>query len=152
MSAAHTSGSARRITTARRCIPSSSTSSASGRSCPISLPDASPSEARAATLRAIVALLADEALADPLLLVVEDLHWADPTTVELLGRIATELPHQAILCVATYRGEFTPPWPATRTLALGPLSTATCKRWSRPAASIPTSREQTACRCSSRSC
>ena len=75
-------------------------------------------DARAAILRDLEALV----LADPKLLVVEDLHWADPTTIELLGRIATRLPAVAVLCVATYRPEFQPPWPAAHTIELHRLS------------------------------
>ena len=83
-----------------------------------------PIDARTATMRAIEALLAADAAVDPLLLVVEDLHWADPTTIELLGRLATELPRHRVLCVATYRREFEPQWAADRTIALGPLTQA----------------------------
>ena len=86
--------------------------------------DLAPIDARTATMRAIEALLAADAAVDPLLLVVEDLHWADPTTIELLGRLATELPRHRVLCVATYRREFEPPWAADRTIALGPLTQA----------------------------
>ena len=79
-------------------------------------PDLTPLDARAAILRDLEALV----LADPKLLVVEDLHWADPTTIELLGRIATRLPAVAVLCVATYRPEFQPPWPPpTRSSSTG---------------------------------
>lgn len=84
--------------------------------------DLSPIDARTATLRAIEAMLAADAAVEPVLLVVEDLHWADPTTVELVGRLATELPRHPVLCVSTYRGEFEPPWVADRTIALGPLT------------------------------
>ena len=45
---------------------------------------------RQETLRALVAWLAHAAAATPTLVLVEDLHWADPTTVDLLGLLATE--------------------------------------------------------------
>jgi class 3 adenylate cyclase len=82
----------------------------------------SPIDARAATLRVLESLLVADPARHPLLLVVEDLHWADPTTVELIERIATRLPQLPVLCVATYRREFEPPWPAELTLQLGRLS------------------------------
>ena len=51
-------------------------------------PGRSPLASRTATLRALELLLVADPARHPLLLVVEDLHWADPTTIELLGRIA----------------------------------------------------------------
>jgi predicted ATPase len=41
----------------------------------------------------------------------EDLHWADPTTLEALGMLIEQAPTAALLVVATYRPELTPPWP-----------------------------------------
>jgi predicted ATPase len=41
----------------------------------------------------------------------EDLHWADPTTLETLGMLIEQAPTAALLVVATYRPELTPPWP-----------------------------------------
>src|ERR1700731_1367873 len=40
----------------------------------------------------------------------EDLHWADPTTLETLGMLIEQAPTPALLVVATYRPELTPPW------------------------------------------
>ncbi len=45
---------------------------------------------RQETLRALVAWLAHAAASTPTLVLIEDLHWADPTTVDLLGLLATE--------------------------------------------------------------
>ena len=42
----------------------------------------------------------------------EDLHWADPTTLELLGLVVEQAPTAALLHVLTFRPEFMPPWPA----------------------------------------
>ena len=85
-------------------------------------PGRSPLASRTATLRALELLLIADPARHPLLLVVEDLHWADPTTIELLGRIAPRLREQPVLCVATYRREFEPPWPCELCIELGPLS------------------------------
>jgi tetratricopeptide (TPR) repeat protein len=84
-----------------------------------------PRDARIATLRVLEALLVDDAAKHPLLLVVEDLHWADPTTVELLDRIIRRLRSIPVLCVLTFRPEFEPPWRWHRDLIeleLGPLT------------------------------
>jgi len=46
----------------------------------------------------------------PLLLVFEDLHWADPTSRELLERLAGETPRHPLLVVVTARPEIANPW------------------------------------------
>jgi predicted ATPase/class 3 adenylate cyclase len=66
---------------------------------------------RDATLDAIVAWLIETAEGTPLLMAWEDLHWADPTTLETLGILIEQAPTAALLVVATYRPELTPPWP-----------------------------------------
>jgi predicted ATPase/class 3 adenylate cyclase len=47
-----------------------------------------------------------------LVLLIEDLHWADPSTLELLGDLLDQVPTTRLLLVLTYRPEFAPPWPA----------------------------------------
>lgn len=47
----------------------------------------------------------------PLLAVYEDLHWADPSTLELLGVLLEQTPTVPILTVLTFRPVFVPPWP-----------------------------------------
>jgi class 3 adenylate cyclase/tetratricopeptide (TPR) repeat protein len=66
---------------------------------------------RDATLDAIVAWLIETAERAPVLMAWEDLHWADPTTLETLGMLIAQAPTAAMLVVATYRPELTPPWP-----------------------------------------
>jgi class 3 adenylate cyclase/tetratricopeptide (TPR) repeat protein len=66
---------------------------------------------RDATLDAIVAWLIQLAERTPVLMAWEDLHWADPTTLETLGMLIEQAPTAAMLVVATYRPELTPPWP-----------------------------------------
>ena len=88
-------------------------------------PSLAPRDARSATLRILESLLVGDPARHPLLLVVEDLHWADPTTVELLGRIVSSLSSTPALCVVTFRREFEPPWmprQAPLEIELGPLS------------------------------
>jgi class 3 adenylate cyclase/predicted ATPase/ABC-type transport system involved in cytochrome c biogenesis ATPase subunit len=45
-----------------------------------------------------------------LCLVVEDLHWADPSTLELLGLLMDQVPAARMLLLLSYRPEFQPPW------------------------------------------
>ena len=47
----------------------------------------------------------------PILVAWEDLHWADPTTLEFLGLVIAQVPTVPMLHVLTSRPEFSPPWP-----------------------------------------
>lgn len=70
-----------------------------------------PERQRQQTLDAIVAWLLEEAAQQPALLVCEDLHWADPSTLELLGLLIERVPTARILALLTFRPTFDPPWP-----------------------------------------
>lgn len=48
----------------------------------------------------------------PVVLIVEDLHWIDPSTLEFLEQFLAEGPHDQILTLLTFRPEFKTPWPA----------------------------------------
>src|SRR5262245_56377642 len=64
--------------------------------------------------------------AQPLVVVVEDLHWCDASTLELLGHVIAQSVTARVLLLATARTEFTPPWPAhshLTTLQLARLTT-----------------------------
>ncbi|MDH3414505.1 MAG: hypothetical protein OEM98_18755, partial [Gammaproteobacteria bacterium] len=71
-----------------------------------------PQEKREATLDAVSGWLLELAEQTPVLQVWEDLHWADPTTLELLKLYIEQSPTVSMLNVFTYRPEFVPPWPA----------------------------------------
>jgi predicted ATPase len=51
-----------------------------------------------------VAWLIETAERTPVLMVCEDLHWADPTTLETLGMLIEQAPMAALLVVAIYAG------------------------------------------------
>jgi predicted ATPase len=70
-----------------------------------------PHQQKQQRLDALVAWLAAEAERQPVLVAWEDLYWADPTTLELLGLIVDQAPTVPMLHVLTYRPEFSPPWP-----------------------------------------
>ena len=70
-----------------------------------------PQHQKQQTLDALVAWLVAEAERQPVLVAWEDLHWADPTTLELLGLVIEQAPTVPMLHVLTYRPEFSPPWP-----------------------------------------
>jgi class 3 adenylate cyclase/predicted ATPase len=71
-----------------------------------------PEQLKEQTGDAIVALSLEEAERQPLLAVWEDVHWADPSTLDLLGQLIDQAPTAPLLIVMTFRPEFTPPWPA----------------------------------------
>ncbi|MEE8455217.1 MAG: AAA family ATPase, partial [Limibaculum sp.] len=70
-----------------------------------------PPQQKQQTLDAIVAWLLEEAERRPVLQIWEDLHWADPSTLELVALEIEQAPTAPILNVLTFRPEFTPPWP-----------------------------------------
>src|SRR5262245_46668232 len=53
----------------------------------------------------------------PLIMLVEDLHWVDPSSLELFGRIMAQTATARVLLIGTARPELTPPWPARSNLA-----------------------------------
>ena len=73
--------------------------------------DVSPKERHESTLDALSGWLLELTEAKPVILIWEDIHWADPTTVELLGSMLEEVPTTRMLMVVTYRLEFAPTWP-----------------------------------------
>jgi predicted ATPase len=70
----------------------------------------SPEQQKQQTLHAILTILLRIAAQQPLLLVMEDLHWVDPTTLELLGLLIDQCPTARILTLLTCRPDFSPPW------------------------------------------
>jgi predicted ATPase len=70
-----------------------------------------PQQQKQQTLDALLAWMVAEAERQPVLVAWEDLHWADPTTLELLGLVVEQAPTVPMLHVLTYRPEFSPPWP-----------------------------------------
>ena len=69
-----------------------------------------PQQQRQQTLDALVAWLAAEAERRPVLAVYEDVHWADPSTLELLGMLVAQSPTVPMLHVLAFRPDFVPPW------------------------------------------
>ncbi len=71
----------------------------------------SPQQQRQQTLDTLVAWLIEESEKHPMLSVWEDLHWADPSTLEMLGLVLEQTPTVSVLNVLTFRPEFSPSWP-----------------------------------------
>jgi class 3 adenylate cyclase/predicted ATPase len=75
-------------------------------------PDMSPEQQKQQTMRALLTVLLRIAAEQPLMFVMEDLHWADPTTLEYLSLLVEQLPTARIMALFTYRPDFNPPWSA----------------------------------------
>jgi class 3 adenylate cyclase/tetratricopeptide (TPR) repeat protein len=69
-----------------------------------------PEQQRQRTLDGLLALVGGLAAQQPVLVIVEDLHWVDPSTLELLVRLLDQVPTTPIYAVLTCRPEFQPPW------------------------------------------
>ena len=70
----------------------------------------SPQKQKEKTQAALVAWLVEEATLAPIYSTWEDLHWADPSTLEVLSLLLDQVPTTRLLLVLTFRPEFTPPW------------------------------------------
>jgi DNA-binding SARP family transcriptional activator len=73
----------------------------------------SPGEQRKRIMTFMINLLYDQATHKPVLLIVEDLHWIDPTSQELLMHLLHEKRTAPLLLLLTARPEFEPPWEST---------------------------------------
>jgi class 3 adenylate cyclase/predicted ATPase len=69
-----------------------------------------PQQRRQKTLEALILQVVALARQNPVLMIFEDAHWADPTSLELFGRIVDGIPSLRVLLIVTYRPEFDPPW------------------------------------------
>ena len=72
--------------------------------------DLTPQKRKEKTLRSLVAQVEGLAARQPVLLVVEDAHWADPTSLELFDLIVERASRLPLLAIVTFRPEFVPPW------------------------------------------
>ncbi|MGD9509682.1 MAG: AAA family ATPase [Geminicoccaceae bacterium] len=86
------------------------------------VPELTPAALKARTFEVLLGHLAGLARGGPVLALFEDLHWADPTTLELLVAVASAVPEIPVLLVATARSEFQPPWPGDGCAETVPLS------------------------------
>ena len=69
-----------------------------------------PDRRKAVTLESLLSMMARMANAQPAMFVIEDLQWADPTTLELLDRAVRRSSEHSWLILATARPEFDPGW------------------------------------------
>src|SRR5262249_28667247 len=70
----------------------------------------SPQRQRQKTLETLVAILLELAEGQPVLLIVEDLHWTDPTALEFIALLLDQTPMASMLMLLTCRPTFQPSW------------------------------------------
>ncbi len=91
------------------------------------LPTYSPQRLMQRTQELVIEWLCEFAQRQPVLFIVEDLHWVDPSTLEMLGRLVEQGFHQNLMTVFTFRPDFAAPWTSCghqTQLALNRLSQA----------------------------
>jgi class 3 adenylate cyclase/predicted ATPase len=89
------------------------------------LPALSPQQKKEETLNALILQLETLAQERPVLMVVEDAHWSDPTSRELLDLVVERVCSLPVLLIVTFRPEFQPRWigqPQVTLLALNRLN------------------------------
>ena len=87
--------------------------------------DLTPQQRRQRSLEGLVAQVVGFAQRNPVLMIFEDVHWTDPTSLELFGRIVDRIQTLRALLIVTFRPEFKPPWigrPYVTTLTINRLA------------------------------
>jgi hypothetical protein len=72
--------------------------------------DLSPEQRRQQTLQALVSQVEALARSKPVLMIFEDAHWSDPTSLEAFGRAVDQIKTLPALLIVTFRPEFDAPW------------------------------------------
>ena len=72
--------------------------------------DLTPLQRRQKTFQALGSQIEALTRTDPALMILEDAHWADPTSLEAFGRAVEQIARLRVLLIVTYRPEFGAPW------------------------------------------
>src|SRR5262249_1588420 len=89
----------------------------------------SPEQQKHQNLAALLASVLAQTEQQPVLFIMEALHWVDPSTLEWLSLVVEQSPTARLYALFTYRPEFTPPW-----MARAYLTPLTLSRLPRPQA------------------
>jgi predicted ATPase len=89
---------------------------------PYGLKELSPQKRKEKTLATILAQLDGLTTRQPIFIIFEDVHWIDPTSLELLTAAVERVPKLRALLLVTARPEFTPPWPSYPHMTTIPLA------------------------------
>jgi class 3 adenylate cyclase/predicted ATPase len=69
-----------------------------------------PEQRRQGTMKALIAQTEALTSSSPVLMIFEDAHWTDPTSLELFGRAVDRIASLRVLLIVTFRPEFEAPW------------------------------------------
>jgi class 3 adenylate cyclase len=72
--------------------------------------DLTPQQRRQKTIDALISQIEMLTRSSPVLMIFEDAHWADPSSLELLGRTLDRIATLRVLLIVTFRPEFESPW------------------------------------------
>lgn len=78
----------------------------------------SPQKRKVRVIELITKLLAESSERIPMLLIVEDLHWVDPSTLDFLNYVIQHIPNHRIFAIFTCRPNFNIPWPESESVSL----------------------------------
>ena len=81
-----------------------------------------PETQRQKTLELLRDLLLETSSSGPVLFIVEDLHWVDPTTLDWLSMVVNHAATTSVLVILTFRPDFDPPWAEQSNLVNIPLN------------------------------
>jgi class 3 adenylate cyclase/predicted ATPase len=87
--------------------------------------DLTPQQRRERTFQALTTQIVALSEQRPVLMIFEDVHWIDPTSLEALGRGIDRIKSVGVLLIVTHRPEFEPPWigrPYVTTIGLNRLA------------------------------
>ena len=72
--------------------------------------DLTPEQRRQRTFEALSLQIEALTSSRPVLMIVEDAHWVDPTSLEAFGQAVGQIANLRVLLIVTFRSEFEPPW------------------------------------------
>ncbi len=87
--------------------------------------DLTPQQRRQRTLEALILQMEALTRSNPVLMIFEDAHWTDPTSLDLFTRAVDRIQTLRVLLIVTFRPEFCPPWigqPHATSMTVNPLT------------------------------
>jgi class 3 adenylate cyclase/predicted ATPase len=72
--------------------------------------DLRPEQRRQRTLEVLIAQIDARTRQNPVLIIFEDAHWSDPTSLEVFGQVVDHIRNLRVLLIVTFRTDFAPPW------------------------------------------